>query len=377
MTLVKKLWLYLILVLFLTTSCQGATSTPSPTEVPPTPSPTPLLYQTNDGITLGTNANCPDRSAFGEVIENVPTSNALVSYPILFRWYYAAAEGAAPDWANVCVPTSFTLYLAPGPDYDTPLSFEITPTSAENLVNLLMYSYDLNNSLQPHTTYRWMVVGHADGIDIGDDRLPLFQDEDAWKLVNNQSQMSGQFQTGPVCDPNTIGPANLLTPPDEAALETDSPTFQWDMPNCSATAYWLKFDTDPQMGSVDIGWVTGQESFLVSQGLLQPCLIYYWQVEAGLYSTSYHIQSGDWATASGIQSFILRSPDCPNAVAVPSPMPTLPPTATLVPPTHTPVPTSTPVVCAAQPDKESCESHSDQCYWSQDLNGGFSCKPKP
>ncbi len=364
----KKLWIFLILILIFSASCQGATQTPASTDTPPPPSPTslpPIL--TDDGILVGANLNCPDRASFGYITENVPGRNALVGSPILFRWYYFAAEGAAPDWADVCVPTSFTLYLAAAPDYTVTNTYTITPTTVENLTNILMFSYSLSDPLQPHTSYRWMVVGHADGIDIGDDRLPLFQDESAWKLINNTAQMDGQFQTGPACDPGTIDPPVLLNPPDQAALDTDTPLFQWDMPNCSASAYWLSFATDPQMNNLDIGWVTGQESFLMFQGSLQPCMIYYWRVHAGLYSTSYHIQSGDWATTSEIRSFLIRSGDCPDAVAVPSPTPTMPPTATFIP-------TATPIVCESYKDATTCSAHSDICKWVPVLthmNGGY------
>jgi hypothetical protein len=377
--------IFLTVLVIFSSGCSPATQTPpTPTDTltPPPPTPTsPPVIQSNDGIILGTNLNCPDRSSFGDVSENIPTGNALVGSPVLFRWYYAAAEGPAPDWANVCVPTSFTLYLAAGPDYNIANTYSITPTTAKNLVNLLMYSFDLNDALQPHTSYRWMVVGHANGIDIGDDRLPLFQDESAWKLINNTSQMTGQFQTGPACDPQSISPPNLIQPPDQAALDTDTPFFQWDMPNCSAMAYWLSFDTDPQMNSIDIGWVTGQEGFLMFQGGLQPCVIYNWQVQAGLYSTSYHLQNGDWSTASEIRSFIIRDQNCPNALVVPSATPTSPPTATFIPtrvPTKTPKPTSTPVICSNQATKESCDLHSAVCYWYIPPTGGLGeCKAKP
>lgn len=369
----KKIWLLITLVLLFTTSCEGATNTPAPTELPPTqPQPTsapPIL--TDDGIYVGANLNCPDRASFGYVTENSPIRNALMDSPIHFRWYYFAVNSNAPDWANDCVPTTFTLYLAPGPDYANPTTYEITPSSVDNLVNILMFHFYLSDPLLPHTTYRWMVVGHADGIDIGQERLPLFQDESAWKLDGNQSQMDGQFQTGPACDPATIGPPVLLNPPDQSALDTNAPLFQWDMPNCSASAYLLNFDTNPQMDSVDIGWVTRQESFLMFEDRLQPCEILYWQVKAGLYSTSYHLQSGDWATESEIRSFILRSPDCPNAVAVPTATPTLPPTATFIP-------TATPIVCGDYQDAGSCNAHSDVCKWVPVLThmGGGYCTEK-
>ena len=376
------LWVCFILILILSTGCQETTlAPPLPTNTPKPliPTNTPSI-QTHDGIILGANANCPDRASFGQVTENVPARNVLVSSPINFRWYYAAAEGPAPDWANVCVPTSFTLYLSPGPDYSTYTTHTITPTSAENLVNLLMYSHVFTDTLQQHTSYRWMVVGHANGIDIGQERLPLFQDESAWKLINNSSQMSGQFQTGPGCDSQTISPVNLLNPQDGATLETDAPFFQWDMPQCSGSAYWLRFSTDPQMNSIDLGWATDHEGFLMFQGALQPCTLYHWQVMAGLNSLNYHLQMGNWETASEIRSFIIRSAACPNADAVPTATPTTTQTATPIPtstPTKTPKPTSTPVVCADQPDQESCEAHGEICMWTQDLHGGFSCKSKP
>lgn len=382
------LWVCFILILILSSGCQETTLAPPP----PTNTPKPLIptstpsIQTHDSIILGINANCPDRASFGHVTENVPASNVLVSSPINFRWYYAAAEGPAPDWANVCVPTSFTLYLSPGPDYATYTTHTITPTSAENLVNLLMYSHVFTDALQPHTSYRWMVVGHANGIDIGQERLPLFQDESVWKVINNTSQMSGQFQTGPVCEEQTISPVNLLNPQDGAALDTDTPFFQWDMSQCSGRAYWLRFSTDPQMNSIDLGWATDHEGFLMFQGALQPCTLYHWQVMAGVNSLNYHLQMGNWETASEIRSFILRSSACPDADAIPTATPTSPPTATLIPtstptkrpkPTRTPKPTKTPGDCADQPDKESCEAQGDMCMWTQDLNGAFSCKAKP
>jgi len=378
-------WIFLLLLLIIISGCKETAEMPSTpqnlplsapqnlpppahpnTLEPPTPTATSALtYQTNDGITLGTNLNCPDRAAFGYIDENVPARNVLVSSPIHFRWYYFAAEGHAPDWSTVCVPTSFTLYLSPGPDYITTISYPITPTNANNLVNLLMYSFYVNDALlQPHTSYRWMVVGHANGIDIDQDQLPLFQDESAWKLINNTSLMSGQFQTGPVCNPQTIGPVNLLNPQDQAALDTDTPYFQWDMPNCTGQAYWLSFDTDPLMASPDIGWVTGQEGFLMFSGSLQPCIIYNWQVQAGLYSYNYHLQNGDWATASEIRSFIIRSSECPEADAEP--------TATFIPiliPTNTP--TKTPVIpCSKYDKKASCNAQTNRCKWVIPPTGG-------
>jgi hypothetical protein len=139
------------------------------------------------------------------------------------------------------------------------------------------------------------------------------------------------------------------------------------------------------MASIDIGWVTGQESFLMFSGSLQPCVIYYWQVQAGLYSLAYHQSVGDWATTSEIRSFIIRSPNCPNADAVPTATPTSIPTATLIPtntptqtpkPTRTPEPTPAPVVCSDYKDEKSCEEHSE-CVWERPPTGGdFACRDK-
>jgi hypothetical protein len=141
------------------------------------------------------------------------------------------------------------------------------------------------------------------------------------------------------------------------------------------------------MASIDIGWVTRQEGFLMFSGSLQPCIIYYWQVQAGLHSETYHQQAGDWSTASEIRSFIIRSPNCPNAVAIPTATPTPIPTATLIPtntptqtpkPTRTPEPTAAPVVCSDYTTAGTCNAHGDVCYWDIPLTGAPpSCKDIP
>jgi len=403
-------FIMLLIVLVSISGCQDIMIIPpTPTTTPVSPTPiievalaqtkTPQLesivatrnpsYHTNNGIPLGANLNCTNREAFGRLEENVPASNALVSDDYIhFRWYYFAAEGAAPDWSTVCVPTTFTLYLSPAPSYNTTITYSITPTIVDDLGNILRYSVDISNTLQPHTSYRWIVVGHVDGIDIDEDQLPLFQDESAWKRVDGLSLMHGQFQTGPECYLQTINPVTLLNPQDETALDTDTPYFQWDMPNCSSRAYWLTIDTDPLMASPDNGWVTGQEGFLMFSGSLQPCIVYYWQVHAGLYSMNYHLSRGDWASASDIRSFIIRSADCPDAATIP----TATPTAIIIPtaiPTQTPAPTKapqttpkptkiplvTPIVCSNYTDQESCEAH-DVCAWYQpspSSGGGTPC----
>jgi hypothetical protein len=346
--------------------------------IPPTSTSAPTIL-TDDGIVVGANSACQDRSNFGSVTENVPANNALINNPALIRWYYFAAEGTAPNWATVCVPTSFTLYISPAPDYSTWNTYTITPTSAANLTNILMFSYFLSDPLLPHTSYRWMVVGHANGIDIGQERLALFQDESAWKETSYGTLMRGQFQTGPACTAQTISPANLIQPQDQAILDTDTPLFQWDLPNCASTAYSLRFDTDSQMDSVTFGWVTSKESFLMLQGTLQPCTVYYWQVRAGLYSAPYHMQVGNWSTASEIRSFIIRDASCPNALGVPTLSPPLLPTATNIPAsTRTPTtePTSPAIDCGDYTTQDTCEAQSEFCrwYWINDTMGA--CIPK-
>jgi hypothetical protein len=311
------------------------------------------------------------------VLENIPSNNTLVEgSPIHFRFYYSAAQPFMPDWANECVPTSYTIYLAAAPDFTITDTYSISPTTAENLVNLLMYHFYLSGPLQPHTSYRWLVVGHADGIDISMDKIPYFQEHAAWEPYSSQTligaynySLHGGFQTGPGCDAQTIGAANLLSPPDAAALDIDTHFFQWDMPDCSAKAYRISFSTDPQMNSIYKGWVTGHESHLINSGDLQPCTIYYWNVQAGLYSATYHMQAGNWSTASEIRSFIIRDATCPNALGVPTlPPPLLPSathTATVIIPTATKAPTAAPtqVNCGDYETKDACEAHGEFCFW--------------
>lgn len=275
----------------------------------------PPAYSATDGTNLGANSNCPDRAAFGNIVENVPIFEATVSSPILFRWYYRSAVGwpYPSDWSDECVPTGFTLYLSPGPFYNTVLSFPVAPFTVDVNPSSLLYRFYLNNQLQPGTSYRWMVVGHAEGIDIDDDQLPLLNvEKNAWIL----GTLNGLFQTpqtGPACTSQTIGSANLIYPQDGEVLPDDTPYFQWDMPNCSSEAYSIIFDTEPQMASPFIGWVTNKEGFLISPNQFQPCTTYYWQVKAGVYSMEYHMNLGGWATSSEIRSFSIQSPTCSSA----------------------------------------------------------------
>lgn len=261
-------------------------------------------YSATDGTILGANTNCGDRADFGDIDENVPTNEVTVSSPIHFRWYYRPAVSwpHPSDWSDECVPTSFTLYLSPGPFFNTVISFPVVPFTVDVNPSSLMYHFYLNDPLQPGTSYRWMVVGHADGIDIDDDQLPLLHDDFVWLT----GTMSGLFQTpqaGPACTTQTIGPANLIYPQDGAVLPDDTPYFQWDMPNCSSEAYHIMIDTEPQMASPYMGWVTNKEGLLIHPNQLQNCTTYYWQVEAGVYSIEYHMNSGGWATISDVWEF--------------------------------------------------------------------------
>lgn len=375
------LWIILTLTLVISAGCETkAKSVQVPinlqSPIPPSPTSEPLLI-TDDNITIGANTNCPDRESFGRVRSNIPGSNVLVGQSILFRWTYYPPEGTVADWANICVPTMFTLYLASAPNYNTIDTFTATPAIVENKGAYLMFHFYLYNSLQPHTSYRWDVLGHSGGIDIGRDPQPftLFQDESAWMQIYPgfapidpyaPQLFNAEFQTGPQCDSQTISPPILLNPPDQSVLNNDTPHFQWDMPNCSSKAYRLAVFTDPNLLNVEYEVVLHREAHMIDPGILQPCTLYYWQVESGLYSPAYHLQSGDWATSSGIQTFIIRSAACPNAQAVPTP------TATPLPtyrynPTETPLPgrysTPTPVKCSSLPNQDSCEAYGDTCTW--------------
>jgi hypothetical protein len=313
--------MFLLALLIASVGCQAVaevTPTPTSTFEPPTPTPTPI-FQTIDGIPLGANLNCPDRSAFGYIEENVPFNGAYVESPILIRWEYWASGGTPTDWSTVCVPTSFTLNYSAGPDFNIVNSILVINPTVKNNVNYLMFSFHLSEPLPVHTFYRWIVTGRADGIEIDQEQLPLFQQDAAWKIFfNNNPEMVGQFQTGPMCTALTISPANLISPLNGAILESDTPVFKWEMPDCAAQAFSLAFDTDPQMTSPDFGWVTKGGNFLMFAGSLQPCTQYYWQVKAGLYSYEYHLDQGDWASASEIRSFSVRSVACPDGAVEPT-----------------------------------------------------------
>lgn len=377
----------------------------------PTPSPTsPVLLLTDDGITIGTNANCPDRESFGFIYSKSPGSSAPVPDPIHFRWNYYPPEGSTLGWADTCVPTSFTLFFAPAPDYTISHTMTVTPISVENYGGYLFFYYDLYGTLDPHTYYRWWVVGHANGIDIGvkfDNTLdvgvdpqPLFYDEPAWRQVWPGSvginpfapkKINGGFQTEPHCDAQTLADPILLNPPDQAVLDMDTPHFQWDMPNCSSKTYRLSIGSSPDIRDFDHEVVFGMEGHLIESGILQPCTVYYWRVQTGPYSIPYHLQMGNYSNSSETRSFIIRTSDCPNVIAVPTLSAPLQQTPSQTPtplpaqrynPTETPEPsrysTATPVVCASFKDQDTCEDHSDSCTWTVPSRGadGY-CENKP
>ena len=272
-------------------------------------------YRSTDGTKLGANSNCPDRAAFGNINENIPIYEATVSSPIHLRWYYIPAVSwpKPSDWSAECVPKNFTLHLSPGPFYNAVLSFPVDPFTVDINPGSLLYHFYLNDQLQPGTSYRWMVVGHAEGTDIDDDQLPLLHvDRNAWTL----GTLSGLFQTpqtGPACTSQTISPPNLIYPQDGHILSDDTPYFQWDMPNCSSEAYQIIFATEPQIANPSMGSITNKEGYLIHSNMLQPCTTYYWQVNAGVYTTAVHRNSGDWTTSSEIRSFSVQLPTCSSA----------------------------------------------------------------
>jgi hypothetical protein len=194
--------------------------------------------------------------------------------------------------------------------------------------------------------------------------------------------MKGEFVTGPLCTTLSIKPVNLLNPPDKAVLETDTPLFQWEMPDCAGRVYWLRYGLDLQL---DRGWVLGQGNYLMSPNILQPCTQYYWQVQAGLYSIGYHFAQGDWASASEIRSFSIRSLACPDGWVEPTitPTPTFKPwtptpTATLVPvkPTDKPTDVPPPVNCSSYETKGACEDHKE-CQWYEPATSSPYCGNAP
>lgn len=362
-----------LITLFFFSSCQGKVKTPEPDGLTKIDTPQgmiaplvthPWAFETDDGLQIGSNSNCQDRSDFGDITEDIPANGAVVNWPFFLRWDYdfISAGDNYPDWENVCVPTSFTIYLSPGPDYSTSTSYTFTPTRADNLNTSLSFNSSPSSPLQANTSYRWIVVGHYQGIDIDQDQISLFQDESVWKKIGAIRQMRGIFQTGPLCDPSTIGPVDLITPQDQSVIDPDSTVFRWNMPNCSSMAYHLEINTSPQFPEENgTGWHITTEDFLVTPGLLDPCIIYYWRVKAGLYSTTYHQNNEDWSSISQPRTFIISDPSCPNASAAV----TATPESADIPiqlPTNTPTHTPTP-----PPDMGSVKVH----IWEDDFPFGL------
>jgi hypothetical protein len=303
---------FLLIFLFGLITCTGC----SGIEIEPQGTSTSEIpYQTSDGVPLGANLNCPDRSSFGYLEENVPALGVAVESPILFRWYYYPSSSFPTDWSTVCVPTSFTLFLSPGPEYTDIIQYSVTPLTIESAPSYLLFTTQLSETLLPNTTYRWIVVGHNGDIDIDVEDVAFFSEHSSWNDSNDPIHFVGQFQTGPLCTLATIQMVNLINPADSSSLETVTPFFQWNIPGCNALAYKLTFATDLLFNNIERNWVTNQKEFLMLPNILEPCVQYFWKVDAGVYSQDYHITQGNWATTSPIRTFIIRSENCPNAVA--------------------------------------------------------------
>jgi hypothetical protein len=361
-----------------THTLEPPTPTSTSTLEPPTPSPTSTpIYQTTDGILLGANLNCPNRASFGTISENCPLLGLIVNNPVSFQWFYVP-KARPSDWSTYCVPTSFTLYLALGPDYNNVTSYPVSSMTVTNLTNLLQYSFSLPQSLAAHSSYRWMVVGHAGEIDIDQEQVTLLQDNSAWKVIYNSIPMASYFYTGPVCNASTIKPVILLNPPDNAVFETDTPFFQWEIPDCIAKSFVIDFSTHPQMAIPYKSWGGNQSEFLMYSGTLYPCVQYYWQVKAGLYDFTYQYNHGGFSYPSEIRAFIIRSAACPEAIVgarlTPTPYPTLKPvaTATLV----SVNPTNPPVNCVGL-DETSCNDHPSECTWIEGGDSHDHCENAP
>lgn len=376
----------LVLILIVSTGCgqiavdpKLATETIAPsktnTDIPPSITATEMIYRTSGGVQLGANLDCPNRSAFGIIVENTPYRGSVIdSFPFQFRWYYQPLVSPPNDWSSECVPTSFTMYLSKGPEYNKTITVPINSLIIDDIVNFLLYQFQFSGDLDPVSVYRWIVVGHADNINIDEDQLTLFTQHEMW-ADNVWEHPHGQFQTGPRCTTNTIQPVSLFYPPNNTILDTDSPIFQWKSTDCSANAFRVAFSRDNEFITIERGWVTSSLEFVMYPNVLEPCVQYYWKVDSGPYSMDYHLQMGDWATSSPVNAFIIRSSECPNAVIELSTRtptatyfaPTIVwPTATQKPATRTPQPTE--VVCENIDDAETCMSFS-KCQWIPNLSG--------
>ncbi|MBM3151175.1 MAG: hypothetical protein FJZ96_03050 [Chloroflexi bacterium] len=90
--------------------------------------PEPVIAPPTEEVATGSGPYCPDASHFGRIYEYWPALYKIMPSSPTFIWLVTSANGnlaSVDDWADECVPESYTLHLSTGPDFSDELDFPI------------------------------------------------------------------------------------------------------------------------------------------------------------------------------------------------------------------------------------------------------------
>jgi hypothetical protein len=242
-----------------------------------------------------------------------------------------------------------------------------------------MVESNINFEFEPLMVYRWIVVGHFNGMDFGTDRIAELHNDFMWKPYNIYSAVNrGIFRTGPMCGSGEVEIPTLLSPVNGDVTSSLKPELIWDTLNCLPTDYWIQISVlediqkqPPFFSSTDpadftLLGISQYAAFDIASNKFYPsltdCTKYYWRVRGSIGNPAYG-ETREFGLWSEPGWFFVNSGTCPT------------PTPTRVPPTRTPtlIPTITPnpitVNCSIYTSQETCASHST-CVWED--SGGDS-----
>lgn len=342
--------------------------------------------ETQTSIPAATQApiSCPSAASYGQISEYWPSRFHIESTTPTFTWFYSIRGrnmSALEEWATICVPATYSIYLSTGPDYDDEFVIQVQDPSIDADITKLTMGWTSDVPLELNKDYRWYVVGHSGDITIDDWGLVHLHD-DAW-WPPRSTYFSGTFRTGLECEQGAISVPELNSPLDGAAINTVNPTLTWDINMCMPLVFKVEISTNPAFENFQSGVIPNlpQDYTVIRQSdypwmyveyILRDCTEYYWRVTGGIGEGG---EGGyrEWGTPSGVRTFHVDQGQCPT------PTPTLVPTVVPVFPTDTPIivipPTAVPVVCAGM-DETQCKQHSQECEWVVPATTAPYCKAR-
>jgi len=316
----------------------------------------------NISSTQPTETGCPSNTTYGRISEHWPAQFKITPTTPTFTWFYAAAggePGSVDAWAEECVPESYSLHLSSGPDFTDEIVFQITNPSVVPDPTKLTMEWSLSTPLDPLKTYRWFIVGHAGGIDIGADRLPKLHLHDWWPPLSTYYR--SVFRTGPECSGSQIDVPTLITPAGGEIIQTLNPVLHWEVSSCMPLVFVVEISTTPNFE--DPQWyvdpsIPGDYTDMTQtdapvlnvEYILRDCTQYFWRVKGGIGQG----HAGDprvWGAYSDTHSFTVSSSSCP-------------------------APTPTQPVNCTDLSESACVENS-QCEWVSGLTHFPHCTDKP